>query len=46
MPKGVKKVLRSETELIIVVYRTQLFDPGDIDNVKKIHVGADSAREQ
>src|ERR1700734_2003184 len=36
MPKGIKKVLRSETELIIVVYRTQLFDPGDIDNVKKI----------
>jgi hypothetical protein len=26
-PKGVKKVLRSETELIILVYRTQLFDP-------------------
>jgi hypothetical protein len=36
VPKGIKKVLRSETELIIVVYRTQLFDPGDIDNVKKI----------
>ena len=35
-PKGVKKVLRSETELIIVVYRTQLFNPGDIENVKKI----------
>jgi hypothetical protein len=35
-PKGVKKVIRSETELIIVVYRTQLFNPDDIDNVKKI----------
>ena len=38
-PKGVKKVIRSETELIIVVYRTQLFNPGDIDNVKKIQAG-------
>jgi hypothetical protein len=38
-PKGVKKVIRSETELIIVVYRTQLFNPGDIENVKKIQAG-------
>jgi hypothetical protein len=38
-PKGIKKVLRSETELIMVVYRTQLFNPGDIDNVKKIQAG-------
>src|SRR5450432_4094442 len=38
-PKGVKKVLRSETDLILVVYRTQLFNPGDIDNVKKIQAG-------
>jgi len=36
MPKGVQKVIRSETELIVVIYRTQLFNPGDIDNVKKI----------
>jgi hypothetical protein len=38
-PKGVKKVLHSETELVILVYRTQLFEPGDIDNVKKIQAG-------
>jgi hypothetical protein len=38
-PKGVKKVLHSETELIILVYRTQVFDPGDIENVKKIQAG-------
>jgi len=38
-PKGVKKVVHSETELVIVVYRTQLFDPGDIDNVKKLQAG-------
>jgi hypothetical protein len=35
-PKGVQKVIRSETVLIIVVYRTQLFSPSDIDNVKKV----------
>ena len=39
VPKGVKKVLRSETEFIVVVYRTQLFNPADIDNVKKIQGG-------
>jgi hypothetical protein len=38
-PKGIERVVRSETELIIVVYRTQLFNPGDIDNVKKIQAG-------
>jgi hypothetical protein len=38
-PKGVRKVIRSETELVILVYRTQLFDPADIDNVKKIQAG-------
>ena len=36
LPKGVKKVIHSETELIIVVYRTQLFDPDDLANVKKV----------
>jgi len=38
-PNGVKKVIRSETELALAVYRTQLFDPGDLDNVKKIQAG-------
>jgi hypothetical protein len=38
-PQGVKKVLHSETDLIIVVYRTQLFNPSDIENVKKIQAG-------
>jgi hypothetical protein len=38
-PKGVKKVFRSETELIIGAYRTQLFNPDDLDNVKKIQAG-------
>ncbi len=38
-PKGVKKVFHSETDLMLVVYRTQLFDPGDLDNVKKVMAG-------
>jgi hypothetical protein len=36
VPKGVKKVIRSETEFVFAVYRTQLFNPSDIDNVKNI----------
>ena len=39
MPKGVRKVIRAETELVLAPYRTQLFNPGDIDNVKKIQAG-------
>jgi hypothetical protein len=35
-PAGIKKVYRSETEFGIFVIRTQLFNPDDIDNVKKI----------
>jgi hypothetical protein len=38
-PKGVEKVFRCETELAFPAYRTQLFDPADIDNVKKVQAG-------
>jgi hypothetical protein len=38
-PKGVKKVFRSETEFAMGWYRTQLFNPDDIDNVKKVQAG-------
>jgi hypothetical protein len=38
-PQGIKKVFTSETELIIAAYRTQLFNPEDLDNVKKIQAG-------
>jgi hypothetical protein len=38
-PKGVKRVIRSETELVLAVYRTQLFNPADLDNVKKVQAG-------
>ena len=38
-PEGIKAVIRSETEFAFVLYRTQLFKPDDIDNVKKIQAG-------
>lgn len=38
-PPGIKKVFRSETELAMAVYRTQLFDPADLDNVRKVQAG-------
>jgi hypothetical protein len=38
-PKGVEKVFRCETELAFPTYRTQLFDPADIENVKKVQAG-------
>jgi hypothetical protein len=38
-PKGIKAVIRSGTELAFVFYRTQLFRPEDIENVKKIQAG-------
>jgi hypothetical protein len=38
-PKGITKVIRSDTEFVLAGYRTQLFNPADIDNVKKIQAG-------
>ena len=38
-PKGVKKVIRSETEFVFAPYRTQLFNAGDLANVKKVQAG-------
>jgi hypothetical protein len=38
-PSGVKKVFRSTTQFSAVAYRTQLFGPDDIDNVKKVQAG-------
>lgn len=38
-PKGIAKIFRSETQLSLVIYRTQLFNPADIDNVKKVQAG-------
>ncbi len=38
-PAGVKKVFRSETQFSLAIYRTQLFDAGDIGNVEKVQAG-------
>jgi hypothetical protein len=35
-PNGITSVIRCETELALVVYRTQLFGPDDLENVKKV----------
>jgi hypothetical protein len=38
-PAGIKAIIRSETQFAFVLYRTQLYNPTDIDNVKKIQAG-------
>jgi hypothetical protein len=38
-PAGIGKVFRSETDFSFALFRTQLFDAADIDNVKKIQAG-------
>ncbi|WP_199309835.1 DUF1254 domain-containing protein [Synechocystis sp. FACHB-383] len=38
-PPGIKAVIRSETEIGWVQFRTQLFDADDIDNVKQVQAG-------
>ena len=38
-PDAIKKAFRSETQFSLVVYRTQLFDAADMDNVKKVQAG-------
>lgn len=38
-PEGVSEVIRSETEFAFVLLRTQLFNPDDIVNVKRIQAG-------
>jgi hypothetical protein len=38
-PAGIGKVFRSETDFSFAIIRTQLFNPADIENVKKIQAG-------
>lgn len=35
-PPGIKAVIKCETDFAFVLYRTQLFEPADIEKVKKI----------
>src|SRR5439155_14584 len=39
IPPGIKKVFRSSTQFSVAGYRTQLFNPDDLDNVKKVQAG-------
>lgn len=38
-PAGIKDVIRCETDLLLVPTRTQLFNAGDIENVKAVQAG-------
>lgn len=38
-PPGIKRVIRSETQLGLVLFRTQLLKPDDIENLKNIQAG-------
>ncbi len=33
---GIEQTFRAETDFILAIYRTQLFDPAEIDNVRAI----------
>ncbi|MGY3622532.1 DUF1254 domain-containing protein [Bradyrhizobium sp. USDA 10063] len=39
IPSAIKKVFRSSTQFSIAFYRTQLFSPNDIENVRKVQAG-------
>ncbi|MGB8407376.1 MAG: DUF1254 domain-containing protein [Mycobacterium sp.] len=38
-PAGVERVIKSATDFAFVLFRTQLFGPADLDNVKRIQAG-------
>src|SRR5215471_6047397 len=38
-PPDIKRMFRCETEFALAGFRTQLFNPGDLDNVKKVQAG-------
>ena len=38
-PDGITDIIRCETEFAFILYRTQLFGPDDIDNVKAVQAG-------
>lgn len=39
LPKGIRKVFRSGSQLSLILIRTQVFAPGDIDKVKAVQAG-------
>jgi hypothetical protein len=39
IPKGITKIIQCETEMALAIYRTQLFNPADLNEVKKVQAG-------
>ncbi len=39
VPAGIDKVFSCETDFVFAIFRTQLFNPADIENVKRIQAG-------
>jgi hypothetical protein len=39
VPRGVRKLIRAETAFVLAIFRTQLFNAGDLANVEKIQAG-------
>ena len=39
MPAGIKQMFRSSTQMSLALFRTQLFNPDDIGNVRKVQAG-------
>ena len=39
IPDGITSVIQSETDFVFVLFRTQLLNPADIENVKEIQAG-------
>jgi hypothetical protein len=39
MPAGIKQMFRSSTQMSLALFRTQLFSPDDIGNVRKVQAG-------
>jgi hypothetical protein len=44
-PAGIRDVFRSSTRFSIAIYRTQLFDAKDMENVKKVQAGYKAVRK-
>jgi hypothetical protein len=38
-PKGVKQVIKADTDFVLALYRTQLFGPSDMEAVRQIQAG-------
>lgn len=38
-PDGIREVIKADTDFALVIYRTQLMGPDDLQNVKKIQAG-------